>query len=64
MDESALQLINHLCTRIGMIMEDHAAIALSVGPLDQEGQRLAIADLARASASIAALIGAVQVLGG
>jgi hypothetical protein len=61
-DPVDLALIDNLCIRIWMIMEDTSAVAPSVRSLDQEGQRIAIMEIARTSAKIVGLIGAVHAL--
>ena len=62
MDDENDELINLLCTRIGSIMEDASVIALTMGKLEPEVRLTWIAELKRASASIAALVAAVELM--
>ena len=56
MDEDG-ELINALCTRIGMIMEDASVVALSRGSGDRDGRlaRLAAAIEQMSALAVAAL---------
>jgi len=60
MDEIDRELINLLCTKIGMLMEDHATSALTVASLPTGQQKAAIDALAVASTTITNLAAAVQ----
>lgn len=62
MDEDNTELTNLLCTRIGTIMEDASFLATTIGAVPAEEKRARIAELQRASASIAALTAAVSSL--
>jgi hypothetical protein len=62
MDDDTEELLNLLCTRIGMIMEDASVVALTIGAREP-GQRLGeMAKLETASAQIAALTAAARSL--
>ncbi|MBV7258983.1 hypothetical protein [Erythrobacter crassostreae] len=60
MDEIDRELINLLSTKIGMLMEDHATIALTAGSLPTDQQKAAIDALAVASTKITNLAAAAQ----
>ena len=49
MDDSDTDLIAQLSTRIGVIMEDHSVLALTIPAQDQEGCDAALIELERAS---------------
>jgi hypothetical protein len=59
MDDDARDLVNQLCTRIGMIMEDASELALTIGGDAQADRAARLTQLADASARIDALIQAV-----
>lgn len=62
MDDDNEELLVLLCTRIGSIMEDASVLALTIRTT-RDGERAArIAELKRASESIAVLLMAVEVL--
>jgi hypothetical protein len=58
MDDDA-ELIDALCTRIGMIMEDASVVALSRGRGDRDDR---LAQLAAAIEQMSALAGAAQAI--
>jgi hypothetical protein len=60
MDDIDHELISLLCTKIGMLMEDHSALALTLGAQSQGEQNTAIDELAHASTKIAKLVAATQ----
>jgi hypothetical protein len=62
MDAARLDLIIQLCTRIGMIMEDSSAIALTAGGGEECDLHNTLDHLERAAASIKALTDAASVL--
>ena len=60
MDDIDQELISLLCTKIGMLMEDHSTLALTVGGQVDGEQNAAIDELSAASTKIAALAAAAQ----
>lgn len=60
MDDIDHKLISLLCTKIGMLMEDHSTLALTVGSKSEGGQKAAVDELAVASSKIARLAAAAQ----
>lgn len=60
MDDIDRQLTQLLCTKVGMLMEDHSAQALTFGDQTEDGQKVAISELANASTKIATLVAAAQ----
>lgn len=60
MDEIDRELITLLCTRIGMLIEDHATTALTVGYLPIDQQKPVIKALADATMRIAMLAEAAR----
>ena len=60
MDDIDRELISLLCTKIGMLMEDHSSVALMVGSQSDGEQKAAIDELAVASSKIAKLAVAAQ----
>lgn len=54
------ELISLLSTKIGMLMEDHATSALTIGSLSADRQKAAIDTLAAASKTITKLADAAQ----
>ena len=62
MDEDTSELIEQLCTKIGMIMEDASVVALTVGGLTVKERDDAIAALEAAAERIGALVSAVTAL--
>lgn len=60
MDDIDRELISLLCTKIGMLMEDHSILALTVGCQSKGKQRSEIDELAIASTKIAKLAAAAQ----
>lgn len=62
MDDDTSDLITQLCRHIGMIMEDHCDLALTIGRLEQDPRALALDRLVTAAAQISALSQAAKVL--
>ncbi|NBB25821.1 hypothetical protein GVM20_11840 [Porphyrobacter sp. SLTP] len=62
MDDNNDELIDLLCAKIGVIMEDASVIALTIGAVSAEERTARIDNLQRASASIAAISAAVASL--
>ncbi len=62
MDDETQELINLLCTRIGMIMEDASVVALTIGSRDQDACSADVADLKVAAEQIGMLVEAAQSL--
>ena len=60
MDDIDRELVSLLCTKIGMLMEDHSARALTVSNLSDDELRFEIDELAIASTKIAKLAAAAQ----
>jgi hypothetical protein len=60
MDDIDRELINLLCTKIGMLMEDHCARELVIGSQTRREQQSEINELAHASTKIAKLAAAAQ----
>jgi hypothetical protein len=60
MDDIDRELINLLCTKIGMLMEDHSSLALTVGSQSEGEQNAAVDELTEASAKISKLTAAAQ----
>ena len=60
MDDIDRDLINLLCTKIGMLMEDHSSLALTVGGQSDGEQKADIDELTEASKKIAKLAAAAQ----
>jgi hypothetical protein len=62
MDDDTRDLVNQLCTRIGMIMEDASVLALIISSVDQADRVERLTQLAHASARISALVRAAMAL--
>lgn len=62
MDDDTRELIAQLCARIGTIMEDASAVALSIPGISEAKCIAAIAEISDASARISALSAAVAAL--
>lgn len=62
MDDDTRDLIAQLCARIGMIMEDASAVALSISSMTDNERRAAIAEISDQAAGISALAGAAGAL--
>ncbi len=62
MDDNARDLMDQLCTRIGMIMEDASELALTIGGTNETDRAEQLTQLAEASACISALVGAAMAL--
>lgn len=62
MDDIDRELINLLCTKVGMLMEDHSALALTLSGLAVDKRRTAIKELASASTTIEKLTAAAQAI--
>lgn len=60
MDDIDQELISLLCTKIGMLMEDHSILALTVGSQIDGNQNVVIDELSAASTKIAKLAAAAQ----
>ena len=60
MDDIDRELIGLLCTKIGMLLEDHGTSALTIGSQSVEQQRATLDNSAVASAKIAKLVAAAQ----
>lgn len=62
MDPDTVNLIDQLCTRAGMLMEDASPVALTMRRVAPEETRKRLDDLARAAGKISRLISAAQAL--
>ena len=62
MDDDTDDIIVQLCTRIGMIMEDTSAVALTVGCLERDERLTTIEEVEMAAKRIGALIAATRAL--
>jgi len=62
MDDETQELINLLCTRIGVIMEDASVVALTIGSRDQNARLAAIGELELAAERIDRLVKATKAL--
>ena len=62
MDDDTTDLIERLCTRVGMIMEDASVIALTVSGNEPGYLRVAIDELEGAARRTNALIAAARAL--
>jgi len=62
MDEDTDQLIALLCTRVGMLMEDASALALTVGRIEPDTRAARIEELQNATATMVRLVAAAQAL--
>lgn len=62
MDGETRELIAHLFTRIGMIMEDASTVALLAGSGDQVAHEEAAVAIEQAAEKIAALASAINAL--
>ena len=62
MDEDDADLIERLCTRAGMIMEDASVDALTLQNVPPDQRSVALAKLASAASQIAALVHAAASL--
>lgn len=62
MDEATIELIAQLCTRIGMLMEDHSDLALSLGRMDPLIQADSLAALDTVIGGMGALLTAAKAL--
>ena len=60
MDDIDEKLIKLLCTKIGMLMEDHSAQAVMIGIKAADEQKAAVDELVRASKKIEALVTAAH----
>ncbi|KWV91754.1 hypothetical protein [Erythrobacter sp. YT30] len=60
MDDIDRELLDLLCTKIGMLMEDHSAGALTVGAQSEGGQKAATDELVHAVNRIEKLAAAAQ----
>lgn len=60
MDDIDRELICMLTTNVGMLMEDHSALALTMGSKSAEEQQAAMKELAVAAKTIAGLSSAAQ----
>lgn len=60
MDDIDRELISLLGTKIGILIEDHSALALTVGSLPEDQQTVEVAALVDASGKIVGLAAAVQ----
>ena len=60
MDDIDQELIRLLSTKIGMLMEDHSARALTGGGKSGDEQKEALVELGQASDKIHALVAAVR----
>ena len=63
MDPDDLELIGHLCTRIGMVMEDASVIAIMTSG-QSDRIRATLPELTTAANVIAALLGAAAAIAG
>ncbi|MEM7689525.1 MAG: hypothetical protein AAF291_10935 [Pseudomonadota bacterium] len=64
MTEIDRERISLLCTKIGMLMEDHSARALMVGGQSEDQDKSVVDELADASTKIARLSAAAQSIAG
>ena len=62
MDEDTLELIQRLCTRAGMIMEDTSAEALTTAPSDAGTMSKKLERLAEAAHAVVVIVAAAQAL--
>ena len=62
MDDNTADLVAHLCTRIGMIMEDASVTALTIGGKSPTDRLAAIDELEGAAKRIDALVSAIRAL--
>ena len=62
MDEDTAELVSHLCTRIGIIMEDASVVALTLGSSDAEQRADGLQQLERSASQISRLLQAALVL--
>lgn len=62
MDEDASELIMQLCTRIGMIMEDHVDAALTIRTVTLSEWAAVLDQIEKAAEEIGALAKAAKVL--
>lgn len=62
MEDIDTELITLLCTKAGMLMEDHSALALTVGSEAADEQRAALRELAQTAEKLNAVIAAAQSL--
>ena len=62
MDDDTEDLVIHLCTRIGMIMEDSSVVALSVRGMEHNQRTAALREIERAADRIHALVSAAKAL--
>ena len=62
MDDDTRELIDLLCTRAGMVMEDASVTALTVAGMDQEEHKIALAELGVAANRINAIVEAATSL--
>jgi hypothetical protein len=62
MDEDTHELVAQLCTKIGMIMEDTAIVALAAGSLEPIERRGALTKLRSAALLIQALSATAMLL--
>jgi len=60
MNDIDTELITLLCTKAGMLMEDHSALALTVGSKAADEQKAALEELAQIAAKLSAIIAAAQ----
>ena len=60
MDDIDRELVSLLCTKVGMLMEDHSVVALTIGSKSGDEQRIAIEELARTSTIIETLVASAQ----
>ena len=60
MDDIDRELINLLCTKIGMLMEDHSGLALTLGRSPPEEQSDSLVKLDQAAQKIRALVAAAR----
>lgn len=60
MDDIDNELVSLPCTKVGMLMGDHSAIALTIGGLKKDEQKKAINELAHSVTKIAKLAAAAQ----
>ena len=60
MEDIDRELISLLCTKIGMLMEDHSTLALTVCSQPDDEQKVAIDQLTAASTKIVKLTAAAQ----
>lgn len=63
MDDIDRELVNLLCTKIGMLMEDRSALALTINARSDDEKRAVINELACVSSKIAKLAAAAQSIG-